>query len=161
MDILTKKARSLRMSRVRSARNRSTEWKVRSLLMRERVRGWRMNVQSVAGAPDFVFPALKLAVFVDGCFWHGCPEHYSAPKSNAIFWRRKLGQNRRRDAAVRDQLLAEGWVVLQFWEHEVEEDPVLCATEIESTLDKLNADFSGSRVRWIRRGSAERHSRSE
>src|SRR3989442_13278412 len=120
MDILTKKARSLRMSRVRSARNRSTEWKVRSLLMRERVRGWRMNVQSVAGAPDFVFPALKLAVFVDGCFWHGCPAcARPLPQNNRRYCQPKLRSNIARAQRVNRQLSRMGLTVIRIWKHEL------------------------------------------
>ena len=156
-DIWPRSKRSEVMSRIRGT-NTLPEMKIRKVLTAAGLR-YRIHPPGVPGKPDVAFLRSKLAVFVHGCFWHGCPDHYSAPKSNAIFWRRKLEKNRYRDAAVRDQLFAEGWVVLQFWEHEVEEDPILCATEIASTLDKLNADFSGSRVRWIRRGSAERSAR--
>jgi len=67
---------------------------------------------------DIVFPRLKIAVFVDGCFWHGCPEHGTWPKSNADFWRDKIETNRRRDRDTDERLAAAGWKVIRVWEHE-------------------------------------------
>ncbi|MBI5692843.1 MAG: hypothetical protein HZC55_22420 [Verrucomicrobia bacterium] len=67
--------------------------------------------------PDFLFPRAKLAVFVDGCFWHGCPLHATWPKQNAAFWRKKLLANRRRDREVNRLLRRAGWRVLRIWEH--------------------------------------------
>lgn len=64
---------------------------------------------------DVAFPGLKIAIFVDGCFWHGCPEHATWPKQNAEFWRQKIKANRLRDADTNSRLLAAGWTVLRFW----------------------------------------------
>jgi DNA mismatch endonuclease (patch repair protein) len=69
------------------------------------------------GKPDFVVPKLKLAIFVDGCFWHCCPRHSNLPANNAAFWERKLAANRRRDRLVARTLAARGWRVLRVWEH--------------------------------------------
>jgi DNA mismatch endonuclease (patch repair protein) len=69
--------------------------------------------------PDFVFPKLKLAVFVDGCFWHGCPRHFIQPRGNAAFWRKKIAANRTRDRLVNRMLRSMGWRVLRVWEHEL------------------------------------------
>ena len=69
--------------------------------------------------PDFVFQKLKLAVFVDGCFWHCCPKHTTKPKNNRAFWHRKLAANRARDALVTQTLRRGGWRVLRVWEHEL------------------------------------------
>ncbi len=69
--------------------------------------------------PDFVFPKLRLAVFVDGCFWHGCPSHATWPKQNAAFWRKKILGNRARDRRVNRELCALGWRVVRVWEHEL------------------------------------------
>jgi len=69
--------------------------------------------------PDFVFPKLRLAVFVDGCFWHCCPKHTTKPKNNRAFWQRKLASNRARDALVTRTLRRAGWRVLRVWEHEL------------------------------------------
>ena len=67
---------------------------------------------------DIVFPGAKVAVFVDGCFWHGCPEHATWPKQNSDFWRQKIETNRARDSDTNDRLRSIGWTVLRFWEHE-------------------------------------------
>jgi DNA mismatch endonuclease (patch repair protein) len=69
--------------------------------------------------PDFVFPKLRLAVFVDGCFWHGCPLHATQPRNNAAFWRKKLTANQARDRKVNRALRAAGWRVWRIWEHEL------------------------------------------
>jgi DNA mismatch endonuclease (patch repair protein) len=69
--------------------------------------------------PDFVFPKLKLAVFVDGCFWHGCPRHATKPKNNRVFWQRKLAANRERDRLVNRSLKRAGWQVVRIWECEL------------------------------------------
>jgi DNA mismatch endonuclease (patch repair protein) len=73
----------------------------------------------VFGKPDFIFPKLKLAIFVDGCFWHGCPKHGTNPKSNRPYWHRKLSRNKNRDRLVTQTLRQAGWRVLRIWEHEL------------------------------------------
>ena len=67
---------------------------------------------------DIAFTRVKVAVFVDGCFWHGCPEHGNAPRSNSAWWRGKLEANKARDADTTAWLRARGWRVLRYWEHE-------------------------------------------
>lgn len=67
---------------------------------------------------DVAFPGRRIAVFVDGCFWHGCPEHATSPNQNAGFWREKIEANRRRDADTNERLRSLGWTVLRFWSHE-------------------------------------------
>ena len=124
MDIWTKTKRSQVMSAVRSRGNKSTEHSLAVALRRERVRGWRRHRRISLGTgfsvrPDFVFPAHRLAVFVDGCFWHGCPLHATQPKQNAKFWREKIAQNQTRDALVTRTLRRAGWRVLRVWEHEL------------------------------------------
>lgn len=71
---------------------------------------------------DIVFTKAKVAIFLDGCFWHGCPEHATHPKVNAAWWRAKLDKNMARDLETTEHLQAEGWTVLRFWEHESPED---------------------------------------
>lgn len=68
---------------------------------------------------DIIFPRAKLAVFIDGCFWHGCPEHYTVPATNAAFWASKREKNMARDEDTTRKLREEGWTVLRFWEHEI------------------------------------------
>jgi DNA mismatch endonuclease (patch repair protein) len=82
-------------------------------------RGRKKDVEVVRVRPDFVFPRLRLAVFVDCCFWHACPVHATKPRSNAAFWRRKLAANKARDRRVNRTLRAAGWRVLRIWEHEL------------------------------------------
>lgn len=68
--------------------------------------------------PDFVFPRVKVAIFIDGCFWHGCPEHGSVPRANRMWWQKKIADNQRRDLRVVRLLRANGWVARRFWAHE-------------------------------------------
>ncbi|MBU2826942.1 very short patch repair endonuclease [Acidithiobacillus ferriphilus] len=85
---------------------------------------------------DVAFPGLKIAIFVDGCFWHGCPEHATWPKQNAEFWRQKIEANRLRDADTNSRLLAAGWTVLRFWGHQ---SPIEAAEAIAQTVAMANA----------------------
>ena len=117
-DFLTKFERSERMSLIRSRGNIDTEVALAKLLRRFHIRGWRRH-QLVFGKPDFVFRQVRLAVFVDGCFWHGCPKCGHIPKTRRTYWRRKLLGNRSRDRAVNRTLHAQGWRVLRIWEHEL------------------------------------------
>src|ERR1051325_5071158 len=100
-DPLTPKERSARMSRVRGKGNRSTELCVAACLVRAGVRGWKRHPADVPGRPDFFFPTRKIAIFVDGCFWHGCPKcRRNVPYSRRAFWLNKIASNRRRDREV-------------------------------------------------------------
>jgi DNA mismatch endonuclease (patch repair protein) len=117
-DVFTKRKRSEVMSRVRGRGNKATELALIALLRRRRITGWRRN-QRVFGKPDFVFQKLRVALFVDGCFWHGCPRHATKPKNNAAFWRRKFAANKTRDLLVNRTLRKRGWRVLRIWQHEL------------------------------------------
>ncbi|MCO5052074.1 MAG: very short patch repair endonuclease [Verrucomicrobiae bacterium] len=114
-DVFTKAKRAEVMSKIRGRGNKDTELALAKLLRAHRITGWRRQ-QPVFGKPDFIFPKLKLAVFVDGCFWHGCPKHATKPKNNRIFWQRKLLANKKRDRVVNRTLRAAGWTVLRVWE---------------------------------------------
>lgn len=105
-----------RLSKVRR-RDTKPELLLRSELHRRGLR-FRVAVEGLPGSPDLAFSRAKLAVFVDGCFWHGCPEHYVAPKNNREWWERKLADNRSRDVRKDEALIALGWGVLHIWEHE-------------------------------------------
>lgn len=118
MNIPTSCARSRNMSLIRSSNNASTELRLLSIFHDFRISGWRRNFK-LLGKPDFVFPKLRVAIFVDGCFWHMCPKHCSLPKSNSEFWRNKLLSNRRRDKRVGKELTTRGWMVVRVWEHEL------------------------------------------
>ena len=114
-DVFNKAKRSEVMSRIRGKGNRSTEIKLLKLFREHGITGWRRH-RPLPGKPDFVFPEQRLAIFVDGCFWHGCPRCYIKPKQNAKFWREKIGGNIKRDRKVSRQLRAEGWSVCRIWE---------------------------------------------
>jgi DNA mismatch endonuclease (patch repair protein) len=90
---------------------------------------------------DLAFPGLKIAVFVDGCFWHGCPEHASWPKRNAEFWRQKIEANRLRDLDTNERLRNEEWKVLRFWEHE---PPAIAAEAVAGVVASTRLERSNS-----------------
>lgn len=99
-------------------------------------RGMRYRVDyapspEVRSRADLVFPRFRVAVYLDGCFWHGCALHGASPKTNSEFWSRKFERNRQRDLEVSDALEARGWTILRFWEHET---PYLIASRIEDVL---------------------------
>ena len=97
--------------------------------------GFRYRLKSkLYGKPDLVFPTAIVAVFVDGCQWHCCPQHWVRPKSNTDFWDRKFETNRNRDADVNKHLHDRGWTVLRFWEHEIERDCSAIVDQIAQTL---------------------------
>ena len=118
-DWLTRTQRSRNMSSIRSTRNRSTEQAFLKVLREGHISGWRRHLQ-LPGKPDFAFPSRKVLVFVDGCFWHGCPKCCRLPEDNRDYWTEKLNRNRRRDRKVSRLLIANGWKVLRIWEHSLE-----------------------------------------
>jgi len=115
-DVFTKEKRSEVMSRIRSRGNVRTELRLIEIMRGAGITGWRRG-QPVLGRPDFVFRRERVAVFVDGCFWHGCPKCYRRPKSNRKFWDAKAARNRARDAEVTRALRRAGWTVVRIWEH--------------------------------------------
>jgi DNA mismatch endonuclease (patch repair protein) len=145
-DVFTKAKRSEVMSRIRSRGNRDTELALAKLLRVNGISGWRRHAlvriadsnKSRAGCgrrksgahgvtrptvfcvrPDFVFRQVRLALFVDGCFWHGCPRHATKPANNRAFWKKKLAGNKKRDRVVNRTLRRAGWKVVRIWEHEL------------------------------------------
>jgi DNA mismatch endonuclease (patch repair protein) len=123
-DVLTPKQRSRCMAR-NKGRDTKPEVALRKLCW---ALGLRYRIRSsLFGKPDFFFPKHKVAVFVDGCFWHGCPEHYKAPSTRKEFWKKKLDANRARDALVTQTLTSEGWRVVRIWEHQLKTKELLCA----------------------------------
>ncbi|MFO1400121.1 MAG: very short patch repair endonuclease [Steroidobacteraceae bacterium] len=132
-DVFIRKKRSDVMSRIRGRGNESTELQFAKLLRSEGITGWRRHVELTLGVskhhshicgrrrrtvrPDFVFKRERVAVFVDGCFWHGCPKHSVRPRQNEEFWSEKLAHNRTRDSYVTRALRRRGWRVMRVWEH--------------------------------------------
>lgn len=126
-DVFSPVKRSAVMSRIRGTANKDTELRLIQVFRVCDITGWRRG-SKLPGKPDFVFPhstgsrlrrANPVAVFVDGCFWHGCPMHVTWPKTRAAFWRNKIETNRARDRRVNRLLRAKGWTVIRVWEHEL------------------------------------------
>lgn len=106
------------MAKVKGSGNKSTETKVEIALREAGIECW-VKQPDLLGKPDFYFPNQKLAVFVDGCYWHGCPKHRRYPKKNADYWLGKIDGNRRRDNRVRRRLRKDGYHVMRIWEHDL------------------------------------------
>jgi DNA mismatch endonuclease (patch repair protein) len=118
MDHVSKRVRSKIMSTVKSKGNRTTELALGRRLWEAGLRGYRKQ-WPVHGKPDFAWPGLKVAVFVDGCFWHGCTRCKYLPRSHTGFWRNKIETNRRRDRRVANRLRRAGWAVVRIRECQV------------------------------------------
>jgi DNA mismatch endonuclease (patch repair protein) len=144
-DIYSRAQRSALMAKVRGRGNATTEEALAAILRAEGWSGWRRQ-QAVRGRdakgdpfrvrPDFVFRARRVVVFVDGCFWHGCPLHGTQPKGNAAFWRAKFRRNQERDRRDTRNLRGAGWKVVRLWEH------ALRAKERAALLTKLRRVFA-------------------
>lgn len=115
MDTVPKEIRSKIMASVHSEGNRTTEIVFGKLLWAAGLRGYRKH-WPVAGRPDFAWPGRKIAVFVDGCFWHGCAKCKNLPTSNVEFWKNKIENNRKRDRRTTRKLRRQGWKVARIWE---------------------------------------------
>lgn len=119
-DSFSKEERSAIMRKVKSNANKSTEQKLIDIFKASGITGWRRNYK-VKGKPDFVFSKLKIAVFADGCFWHGHDCRNITPKQNAEYWSNKRQRNIRRDKEVAKQFEQRGWTVLRFWECDIKQ----------------------------------------
>lgn len=124
------------MSRVRT-RDTAPELTLRQALWIAGVRGWRLHPRRVPGRPDLAWIGRRLAVFVDGAFWHGHPDHYWGQSGE--FWNEKIERNRRRDERVTGELVEEGWTVLRFWDFEVEREVRRCVDLIRAALSSLGS----------------------
>jgi len=132
-DVHTAEQRRRNMQAVRS-RDTKQELRLRGALWSAGLTGYRVNLRCVIGTPDVVYTRWRVAVFVDGCFWHACPQCYREPASNVPFWTAKIEGNRRRDALVNEKLAAEGWLVIRLWEHEVRDDVQACVGRVRNAL---------------------------
>jgi DNA mismatch endonuclease (patch repair protein) len=122
--------RSRNMQAIRSTNNATTERKIRAHLSQLAIKGWRIRPSSVPGSPDFVFPSVKIALFVDGCFWHSCPRCGHIPKSNVKYWKAKLTRNKIRDRRVNRELRSAGFTVIRYWECALKRDPRKCLNKL-------------------------------
>ena len=133
---MTKQQRSKNMAAIKSRGNKSTELAFLRILKEHKIKGWRRHYAKLEGKPDFVFPEHRIAVFLDGCFWHACPKCSVIPKSNIEFWNKKIAQNKKRDRLVNRTLKEKGWVVLRIWEHDIKKSPDSVAKKLIRYLRK-------------------------
>ena len=132
VDNLSREKRSKVMSSIRG-KNTKPEIIVRRLLWSNGFR-YRIHNKKVSGTPDISNKSKKIAIFIDGCFWHGCSTCYKEPRTNAEYWRKKIARNKKRRVLVTKNLLADDWKILEFWEHQVIQEPKVVAKEISRFL---------------------------
>jgi DNA mismatch endonuclease (patch repair protein) len=114
-DVFTKEQRSAVMSRIKGKGNKSTELKLIEIFKASGIKGWRRG-SKLPGKPDFIFPKLKIAIFADGCFWHGHDCRNVNPSDNKAYWEKKIAGNKARDKRVDKELKSLGWKPLRVWE---------------------------------------------
>jgi len=120
------------MSSIR-CKDTKPELTIRKILWSHGIR-YRIHDSDIIGKPDISFKKRKLAIFIDGCFWHACKKCYNEPKTNILFWRKKILGNKLRRKSVRKKLRMDGWKILQFWEHDIKIDSNKIVKEIEKNL---------------------------
>lgn len=122
---------------MRAVRSKDTEIekKIFGELRKRNIR-FRRNVSTLLGKPDIASKKLKIAIFIDSCFWHGCRYHCRMPSSNVAYWRAKIDRNKKRDKEVKKWYLKNGWNILRFWEHEIKKDFESCIEKIVKVFDK-------------------------
>lgn len=136
-DFLSQETRSRVMSRIRS-RDTSPELALRRALFAAGVRGWRCHNRRLPGKPDLAFTRWRVAVFVDGCFWHGHPDYFTPGKSGS-YWDAKIARTQERDRAANEALAAAGWDVVRFWDFEVERELDRCVAAVVTKLAAAGA----------------------
>lgn len=141
-DVFTKKKRSQVMAAIRSTGNRATELRLAAILRAHGITGWQRH-QPLPGKPDFVFRRERLAVFVDGCFWHGCRWHCRMPKSRRTYWQPKIDRNKARDRTVGVLLRRTGWRVLRIWEHALRVPEAVAATLKANLAKRQETRYKG------------------
>jgi DNA mismatch endonuclease Vsr len=129
--------RSRTMRAIKGQNNRTTELRLRLALARSRIKGWTLRPKTILGNPDFWFAEERVAVFVDGCFWHGCPACNHAPKVNSAYWRAKFERNAARDSSITQKLRSEGIEVVRFWEHELTDNLQECVERLARVISEL------------------------
>lgn len=133
-DVHTKEQRKFNMSRI-LGKNTGPEIKLRKQLWSRDIKGYRIH-HNLEGKPDIVFTKKKIAIFIDGCFWHKCPTCFQEPETRKEFWMKKILSNVDRDKNVNSQLKNMGWTVLRFWEHEIKKNPSEVIELIQEKLSK-------------------------
>jgi DNA mismatch endonuclease (patch repair protein) len=130
------------MARIRS-RDTQPELRLRRALHGAGVRGWRCHAKQLPGKPDLAFTRWRVAVFVDGCFWHGHPDFFTPGKSGA-YWDAKIERTKARDKAANAALASTGWTVIRFWDFEIEEELPRCVSEVTTALRTARRRANGS-----------------
>ena len=140
MDTVFRRRRSKIMAAVKSRGNVSTEGAVRRIFLANGITGWRRHLNSIPGKPDFTFRSARVAVFVDGCFWHGCKScrRNITPSTNSEYWRQKIKRNQKRDRKITTELQKAHWHVVRIWEHEIVNIPAKVLYRIQNLLRKQN-----------------------
>lgn len=131
--------RSRVMREVKGQGNKSTEVKLRGALIQYGAVGWKTQPKGIHGRPDFIFPDSRMAIFVDGCFWHGCPTCYRRPQTSRDYWDGKAVKNIARDKSVSSSLRRRGWSVIRIWEHDISLSPKACVERIMRGVVKRQA----------------------
>jgi DNA mismatch endonuclease (patch repair protein) len=139
-DVFTKEKRSQVMGAIRARSNKDTELKLAAILRSARITGWRRH-QRLPGRPDFAFARKRLALFVDGCFWHGCPKHGRQPGTNTSYWAEKLARNKARDRSVSRSLRQTGWTVIRIWEHHLSAPAAVSARIARALRQNCHSPF--------------------
>lgn len=132
-DVHTTEQRSYNMSRIRS------KWTKQEKLFHNWLKGKKIKHKmhpEIEGRPDILIKDLNVLIFLDGCFWHKCPQCFQEPEANKKFWLTKIEKNVKKDGEVTNKLKKEGWKVMRIWEHEVKKDLQGCLKSIESAVDK-------------------------
>ena len=117
-------------------KNTKPELLIRKILWSQGLR-YRIHDKTVFGTPDISNKTKNFVIFIDGCFWHGCPRCYKEPRSNADYWREKIIRNKKRRSIVKKDLQKEGWNIFEFWEHHVNKNPEKVVMRI---MDKINCN---------------------
>jgi DNA mismatch endonuclease (patch repair protein) len=123
-DVFSEDKRSEIMRKVKSSKNKSTEIQLIKYFKKNKIKGWRRNYK-IFGKPDFVIPNKRIAIFVDGCFWHGHDCRNTSPSQNKEYWNRKILRNKKRDIEVGSYLKTKGWNVIRIWECEMKKEIIL------------------------------------
>lgn len=135
VDTFSSDKRSAIMRAVK-AKDTKLEIAFRSALWKHGMRFCK-HVKSLPGKPDIVFPSLRMSIFIDSCFWHGCPIHFRIPKSNINYWEHKINRNRQRDEEINRKYKEMGWEIVRIWEHEIKEDLEKAVTKIQEIVYKI------------------------
>ena len=142
-DVFDKSKRSEIMKKVRSKKNKSTELKLIEIFKENNIHGWRRNYK-VKGHPDFVFLDKRIAIFVDGCFWHGHDCRNTRPKDNEDYWTKKREHNMKHDKEITEYFKNRGWTVVRIWECELSKKNT--STKVVDFVEMMKSQYTNKGV---------------